>query len=146
MSRFADPTRTETVSLGPCQCPGAPHGQDEAVVRWDLGASALARIGRAELEKVRSRDPLAAWRQLILEATVSWNLLLEGEDGEGIPAPIVPGVVDELDDDTITTLATAIDRLIGSRGTLPNDSGAPSPESSRGSASQTPRPIRRRTT
>lgn len=136
MTRFADPTATAVVSLGACQCPGTPHEGDEATVRWDLGASALARIGRAELDKVRLRDPLASWRQLILEAVTGWNLLLAGEDG-AIPAPIVPAVVAELDDQTITTLAEAIDGLIGSRGHVPNASGAPSPASSQGSASRT---------
>jgi hypothetical protein len=146
MSRFADPTRTGIVPLGPCQCPGTPHDRDEAVVRWDLGSSALARIGRAELDKAITRDPLAAWRQLILEAVVSWNLMLVDDDGGGVAAPLIPAVIAELDDATITTLAEAIDTLIGSRGTLPNASGAPSVASSPGSASPAPKRTRKPTT
>jgi hypothetical protein len=133
--------KVEVVTIGPCQCPGTPHEQDEATVRWDLGASALARIGRAELDRNRLRDPMAAWRQLVLEAVASWNLLLPNDDGVGVPAPIIPDVVAELDDDTLTTLATAIDNLIDSSGTLPNASGAPSVASSPESAS----PTRKRT-
>lgn len=146
MSRFADPSKVSVVSLGACQCPGTPHETDEATVRWDLGASALARVGAAELSKGRTRDPLASWRQLILEATIEWNLLIPADDGTIIPAPIVSVIVDELDDPTITALAEAIDGLIGSRGKLPNASGAPSPASSRGSASQTPKRTRKPTT
>lgn len=146
MSRFADPIKVEVISLGACQCPGTPHEQDEATVRWDLGASALARIGRAELDRVRTRDPMIAWRQLVIEAVASWNLLLPGEDGAGVPAPIIPAVVAELDDGTLRALATAIDNLIESRGKLPNASGAPSVASSPGSASPARKQTRKPTT
>ena len=150
MSRFADPSKVSVVSLGACQCPGTPHETDEATVRWDLGASALARIGAAELSKGRTRDPLASWRQLILEAVIEWNLLIPADDGtilpEIIPAPIVSPIVAELDDPTITALAEAIDALIGSRGQLPNASGAPSAALSRESASPTRKRTRKPTT
>lgn len=141
MSRFANRTHVEVIPLGACQCPGTPHEGDTATVRWDLGSSALARIGRAELDRITLRDPLAAWRQLVLEAVVSWNLLVEDEDGDAIPAPITPVAIAELDEPTLKTLAEAIDDLIGSRGTLPNASAAPSPASPRGSGS----PTRKRT-
>ena len=136
MSRFADPSRTETIDLGACQCPGTPHQRDEAVLRYQLGAAALARIGYAEVVKGQRGDPLLAWRQLVAETLVSWNLLADGPSGP-IPAPVTPAAIAELDDATITVIAEAADRLIEERGRLPNTSGAPSPASSQGSASPT---------
>jgi hypothetical protein len=135
MSRFADPTKVETVPLGPCQCPGTPHEHDEAVVRWDLGTSALARIGAAELT-ISSGDVYAGYRQLIVEATVRWNLQTE-YDGKVVDVPVAPATVAELDEDTLTTLARAIDDLVSNKGPLPNGCGAPSPASPQGSASPT---------
>lgn len=135
MSRFADPSKVETVPLGACQCPGTPHERDEARVRWQLSASALARIGQAKLSA--GTDFYAQHRQLILEATVSWNLQVL-HDGSPVTVPIVPATVAELDEATIDALAQAIDDLIESKGQLPNDSGAPSVESPRESASPTP--------
>lgn len=140
MSRFADPTKTETVPLGACQCPGAPHEGDEATVRYQLGASALARVGAAGLVAARSRDPYAAYRQLVLECVVSWNLVDTDEDGDAVPVPITPAIVAEMDEDTLVPLAEAIDALVQSKGQLPNAPGAPSPASPRGSASHTRKP------
>lgn len=142
MSRFGDAAATSVIDLGVCQCPGTPHERDEAVVRWDLGASAMARIGRAELEGAVRLDPLAAYRQTVAEVVVSWNLLwLAPPDEHGerrtLPAPLTPVAIDELDVDTLKAIAETADRLIEHHGTLPNRSGAPSRASSRGSASRT---------
>lgn len=150
MTRFADPTRTSTVVLGPCQCPGTPHEQDEALVRWDIGASAKARIGRAEIEGAVRLDPFASYRQLIEETLVSWNLLVpapaDSKDKTPVPAPITPRVISELDEDTLKRLAEQTDELLTNEGELPNDSSAPSPASSRESASPTRRQTRKRGT
>ena len=146
MSRFADPNATEVIDLGPCQCPGTPHEHDEATVRWDLGASALARIGRAELEGAARLDPMAAYRQVVLETVVSWNLLVADEHGSAVSAPITERTIAELDLPTLQSLAEGADRLVRERGRLPNASGAPSPASSRGSASRTRRQTRMPTT
>lgn len=135
MSRFADPSKVTVVPLGACQCPGTPHEQDEATIRWDLSASALARVGQAQM--LAPRDFYAPYRALIVEAVASWNLLVLHE-GEPVPVPIVPATVAELDEDTLDTLGQAIDDLIENKGTLPNDSGAPSAESPQESASPTP--------
>lgn len=142
MSRFADPTATASIDLGACQCPGTPHEADEAVVRWQISGSALARIGRAQLDSAVRGDPLAAYRQTVLETVVSWNLLTE----KGDPAPIVESTVGELDVDTLRTIAEQADALITGKGELPNASGAPSPASPRGSASPTRTPPRKRGT
>jgi hypothetical protein len=135
MARFADPSKVEVVSLGACQCPGAPHERDEATVRWDLSASALARIGQAQI--TAPRDFYAPYRALIVEAVAAWNLLVLYED-KPVPAPIVPAVVAELDEATLDALGEAIDTLIQNKGPLPNDSGALSPASPQESASPAP--------
>ena len=121
MSRFADPTATADIDLGACQCPGTPHEVDTATVRWDLGASALARIGRAELDGAVNLDPMAAYRQVVLETVVSWNLL----DSKG-PAPLTLASIVELDVDTLKAIAEKADALISGKGSLPNASGGPS--------------------
>ena len=141
MSRFADIAALQRASLGPCECPGTPHDEDFAMYRTQLGASALARIGRAEIEGAVQHDPLAAHRQVILEAVTSWNLLWldpsgdpDDPDRKVVPVPINSGTV-ELLNDSIRPLAEEIDKAI-SGGPSPNASGAPSRASSRGSASR----------
>ena len=152
MSRAADPFATTTGTLpGGCQCPGAPHEADTAVIRWSLGASALARIGRAELDGAVNLDPMAGYRQTVVETIESWNLLWlapaeDGKERKPVPIPITPATVAELDVDTLKFLAETADGLIQNAGTLPNDSGAPSAESPRESASPTPTKTRKRTT
>lgn len=141
MSRFVETATAEFIFPGGCQCPGKPHEQDVAVVRTQLGASAKARVGRAELEGAVRLDPLAAHRQLVLEAVESWNLLrqVEGEnEGEQliVAVPINEATI-ELLDESLVPLAEFIDEH--TRGSPPNASGAPSRESSRGSASRTPK-------
>lgn len=131
MSRFADPTQTATIVIGPCQCPGTPHQQDEALVRTRLGGSAMARIGRAGLDSAGG-DHYAAHRRLVLEATLSWNLLWDdpawkpdsGEERKVVPAAINEGTVELLDGDTLRVLAEAIDEH--TRESPPNASAAPS--------------------
>jgi hypothetical protein len=144
MTRFADPLATATVVLGPCQCPGTPHEQDEATIRTQLGASALSRIGRAEIDGAVRGDHFAAYRRLVLEATQSWNLLwpnpaIENEDDERkpVPVPINEATVELLDNDTLRTLAETIDGYTNS-GPDPNDSGGRSPGSRRPRRSSTP--------
>lgn len=133
--RFADPSKVETVPLGPCQCPGTPHERDEAVIRWDLSASALARVGQAQM--LAGADFYAPYRALIVESVASWNLQVL-HNGEPVTVPIVPATVAELDEATLDTLGEAIDALISGKGSLPNASGAPSAESPQESASPTP--------
>lgn len=141
MTRFADPAATRLVEIpGGCQCPGTPHEKDEAVFRYQIGASALARIGRAELQGAVALDPMAAYRQTVLETVESWNLVwLDPGSRNGsrrsVPVPITPTNVAEMDVDTLKFLAETADGLIANEGSLPNESGAPSAASSRESAS-----------
>lgn len=152
MSRYADPLAVREVSLGACQCPGTPHETDTATIRWQISGSAMARIGRAELERSVNLDPFAAYRQTVWETLVSWNLLWLDPSYQGkgerkaVPIPINPSTIGELDDGTLRVLAETADQLISSEGSLPNDSGAPSAESSPESASPIPEPIPLHTT
>ena len=145
VSRFADPPQLRS-SLGACQCPGTPHERDEATVRWQLGASALARFGRAELEGAVRLDPMAAYRQTVAETLLIWNLLISDEDGQPVAAPITERAIGELDLATLKRLAETADTLISDKGKLPNASGAPSLASSRGSASRSPKQTPKPTT
>lgn len=135
MTRFADPSKVSVVPLGACQCPGTPHTQDEATIRWDLSASALARVGQAQL--LAGSDFYAPYRALIVESVASWNLMVL-HNGEPVPVPVVPATVAELDEATLDMLGEAIDKLIADKGAVPNGSGAPSAESPQESASPTP--------
>lgn len=151
MSRFADPSATRVVDVGPCQCPGTPHDVDQVTIRWQLGASALARIGRAELEGAVRLDPMAAYRQTVLETVVEWNFLwldpqVSGDVRQATPVPVTTTSVAELDVETLKFIAETADRLIQDGGALPNGSGAPSRASSRGSASPTRRPSQKPST
>ena len=151
MTRFADPLATRTVEIGECQCPGTPHDHDEATFRYQLGASAMARIGRAELEGAVRLDPMAAYRQTVIETIESWNLLwLDPSSSNGsrkpIPVPIIEATVAEMDVTTLKFLAETADGLIENEGALPNASGALSAASSPESASPTPRRTRKPTT
>ncbi len=148
VGRFASPNRTEEyVFPGPCRCPGTPHEHDVAQVRVAIGASAKARIGRAELEGAIRLDPLASHRQVILEGVVSWNLLWPNpaqDDpamaaADPVPVPINESTVELLDEDLVP-LAEFADRLWSSGDPVPNASGAPSRGSRRGSASPTRTP------
>lgn len=146
MSRFADPSAIGRVDLGACQCPGTPHPDgDTAVYRTDLSASAVGRIGMAGLRGAVARDPLASHRALVLEATLSWNLLwpdptvevVDGEERPTVPVPLTEGAIEELDEDTLRTLAKAIDANLRNR--APKGSGGRSPAGSPARKSRTRR-------
>lgn len=146
MSRFANPAAIGRAELGACQCPGTPHAEgDHAVYRTDLSASAVGRIGMAGLRGAVARDPLASHRALVLEATLSWNLLwpdpaadvAEGEERPTVPVPLVEGAIEEMDEDTLRTLAKEIDAHLRTR--APNRSGGRSPTGSPAKRSRTRR-------
>lgn len=126
MSRFADPGQTKVVALGPCQCPGAPHAQDEATVREQLGVGDLEIMQAAGWIAGDGRVYVmaAAQRALLVRGVVAWNLL--GPDGQA--APVNTLTVAALDDATFEFLAAEFDGAQRRR-TLPNVSGAPSQDS-----------------
>ncbi len=134
LSRFADPRRTSSVDLGPCRCPGTPHGRDSAEVRVELGdgevRSALRRGGFRRSDAWNEAD---SDTECVVVATRSWTLL--GEDGE--PLPITFEQADLLDEDTRTPLvAAAAAAAAWDRAELPNASGDPSPDSRQESGSR----------
>lgn len=88
MSRFADPTITERLTLGTCQCPGTPHDEDWIELRTEVGAAELTRLAEGD-----SLDLLSA-------LAVSWNLL----DSDGTKAPVDREHIDRLYADTFEPL------------------------------------------
>lgn len=134
-SRFADPADVTTVLIGPCQCPGTPHAQDEAVVHRQLGYAARGLIGVAALLDSEGIAPnwSASTQKLIELGVVSWNLL--GPDGKAWE-PSAANIA-LLDEETLEALAQALDGVIRTK-PLPNESGAPSVDGSPESASPTP--------
>ena len=105
-------------------------------------ASALARIGAADITGTMRGDPLAANRQTVLEGVARWNLLMPDpaiDDAaeaaaHPVPTPVTPTVVGLLDA-SLVPLSEWIDELWSGPG--PN-SAAPSRASRRGSASRRP--------
>lgn len=129
MSRFADATATRTVPLGPCECPGTPHESDWAKVRKELSGSDIGIISNASAtDEVAAAGTMAPY-------VIEWNLL--GPNGEPWP-PSAESLL-ALNAATLGAVVGAIQASIAeSAGTvLPNASGAPSRNGSRGSASRT---------
>lgn len=125
MSRFVDKSAVGRVNLGPCDCPGTPHGEDWADIRKELSASEWAVIFQ--------RDTDLSMTVLV----AGWSLA----DAEGDAVPITVETVSALDFATFT----AIDQYVAaniSPPTLPNGSSGPSRRGTRGPRSQTrPTPI-----
>lgn len=118
MSRFANPKATERFVLGPCECPGEPHDDDWINLRSELGADDVAKLVQGN--SIDALELLA----------VEWNLL----DHDGTVAPLDRAHIERLYADTFEKLdkwVTAHVRITS----LPNVSGAPSANGSRGSAS-----------
>ncbi len=133
LSRFANPNRTDVLSLGPCQCPGKPHEQDEAVYRLELGGGEEARAGAFGWASTGGSyfDWEAARSKLIEIGVVRWNLL----NDEGEPMPATAATAGLLDQETRDLIATKLDEVTARNGPLPNASSARSRGSSRASAS-----------
>lgn len=140
-SRFANPNRTDVLSLGECRCPGTPHDQDEYVHRVELGAGEEERAGDAGwssggyVEFVQS----AAYNRLIEIGGVRWNLL----DDEGEPVPLTAANAARLDEDTRKLILERLDQVT-TRKPLPKVSAAPSARSTRGNGSRSRATTRKR--
>ena len=88
MSRF-DARPPVPVSIGPCECPGTPHGDGDFVYLAPVmsapgGMAAQAAINDGFADSIRLQEML--WRVYRDHGIVSWNLL----DDEGEPVPITP--------------------------------------------------------
>ncbi len=120
MSRFADVTATERLSLGACQCPGTPHDEDYLDVRTQLGAEDALVLARGN-----SIDALVV-------LVVGWNLL----DTDGSTATVDREHLSRLFSDTFDVLDGWIEEHVRLT-SLPNASAARSRSSSRASGSRT---------
>lgn len=117
---FADPAATDRFVLGECRCPGKPHDEDFMLVRTNLSGTDLADLeGAAGGERLRI---------LVTE----WNL----RDDNGL-LEITGDLLGRLYLDIFARLNTWLDEHAVTAA-LPNGSGAPSRNGSRGSASQIP--------
>jgi hypothetical protein len=86
MSRF-DRIPDIPVSIGPCECPGTPHGDGDVVylspaLSASGGMAAQGAISDAGTDTVRLQELL--WRIYRDHCVVGWNLL----DAEGEPVPL----------------------------------------------------------
>lgn len=135
LGRFADPDATIEVDLGPCRCPGTPHGTDSAQVRADIGdgEAKSVRVAGWQSTGMEYYDFEVANDACAAKFTVSWTLC----DVDGEPVPITRRMVSLLDEPTRLALLVAINKAFEGRhgGALPNASGARSPGLSPASAS-----------
>lgn len=127
MTRFADPTATDTLTLpGGCQCPGTPHEADVWVYRTELGDGDEQRAGSFGWSAGGGAyfDWEAARDKLIEIATVRWNVVGEG----GAPVPVNVASVRLLDTETRQLMAAAVDTAQEAyrRARSPNPSAAQS--------------------
>lgn len=88
MSRF-DQRPPVPVSIGPCDCPGTPHGDGDFVYLAPVlsapgGMAAQAAINEGMSDPIRLQEML--WRVYRDHGVVSWNLI----DNDGDPVPITP--------------------------------------------------------
>lgn len=116
---FADPVTTKRFVLGDCRCPGKPHDEDY----WDV-RSEWPGTFMAEVEAATPAERL----KLII---VDWNL--HNDAGK---VPIEGEWLDRLYLDVFERLNAWLAENV-TRTTLPNGSGAPSRNGSKGSASHT---------
>lgn len=118
MSRFADPTRSDRLVLGKCQCPGTPHDEDWMDIRTQVGA-----------EEVVSNDSIG----LVARLTLRWNLLLS----DGTVAPIDRDHVGLLFSDTFGKINDWANDHLVTTADLPNASAVRSRATSRANGSRT---------
>ena len=138
MGRFAH-SRTRTLNLGPCGCPGTPHPEgDTAEVLEELGVRDTILVSEAGLGAAAQRggyNVAAAEAKQIELATVSWSLL----DDAGQPTEPSPLWIGRLDAVTFGLLANECGKALQRAVTpLSKGRGARSATSSPASASRTP--------
>ncbi len=117
---------THEVELGPCDCPGTPHGTDRATIkaRFTYGdvRRILAALATPGIDGLGLAQSVMFWRAL-----VSWNKT----DEAGKPLAITYDAVEALAPEQARPLVAAVDnddyaRQLGIP-TLPNPSGESSP-------------------
>jgi len=119
VSRFADTNATKRFVLGPCDCDDSPHDEDWMDLRTQLSGFELIELQQAESIIPRLRAVI-----------VEWNLL-DGTEA----APIDDAHLSRLSLPTLNRIGEWWSEIAAGF-VLPNESGAPSPNGSRGSASR----------
>jgi hypothetical protein len=146
IGRFVDPTVLTTIDLGDCRCPGHLHDRDSAQLRdFALGEaqSVYGAAVRTNVDGVGFVDEAAGDDLAISRFYVSWTLTGDEKDAKGQPmtVPLAPHWIALLDPPTRSAMIEPINnrivKLRAQAASLPNGSGAPSRERSRGSASRT---------
>ena len=122
MSRFDRAIRR--VELGPCSCPGTPHGDGDwmELRRAPWGAVLDGR------EATSFSD---GFYTVALATIVEWNLL---DDGSDVPVPITAEAIDALDAPTFRKVMAEVGEAMPQGDVLPNASSASSRRSRRESA------------
>ncbi len=155
-SRLADPSATTTEELpGGCRCPGKPHTVDTVTYRTELGSGERnsIRVAGWAATDLEYFDYEASNDAAIAKAVVRWTLTSAEKcehagrpHGKHEPVPITRQTASLLDEETrlfiLTKINEAFDAFMAA--SLPNESGAPSADSSPESASPTRPPRRRR--
>ena len=93
MSRF-DPVPDVPVSIGPCECPGTPHGDGDVVYLAPVLSAAAGMASQGAIEEasndgVRLQELL--WRIYRDHCITGWNLL----DEDGDPVPLTTATKDQ---------------------------------------------------
>ena len=124
--RFVDPTATDRLDLGACECPGKPHESDWVEYRTQISYGVLGAISV-------TGDVMSAKRKLLELTIVDWNLCA----ADGTVPDIDAEAIDALDPVTAERIYEAVDGAIQRSQTFPNAFGARSRGTSRASASRT---------
>jgi len=120
-----DAWEPQRVVLGPCECPGNPHGEDVAYLSPQKAAQRLAQLYLAAQALVRGEPvedpdvrriallPDQASNQLsgivvAAAATVAWDL----QDETGAPIPISADTIGQLSGEGAAPFALWIDRVL----------------------------------
>lgn len=137
--RFADPSATDTIEVA-CPCPGTPHEVDRITHRTELGSGEIESAGAFGWQRGLAAagtawyDSAAALSMLIRTAVVRWTFV----DASGEPLPITVRAAELLPETLRDRLREATNdaQAWEADGPDPNVSGAPSPSTSRASASR----------
>ena len=111
MSRFVDRNQIEVVDIGECQCPGAPHGNDQVRIRKHLSYADQLHLADASAQSMTE----ALWSLFNLRVA-GWNLT----DDKNRPVPLSRASWNNLDEDTARVIQDAINNLKDDQAELPN--------------------------
>lgn len=117
MSRFVDRNKVKVVSLGPCRCPDAPHGEDTVRIREQL--SYADQIHLADAANTGMTEAL--WTLFNLRVA-GWTFT----DDKGKPVVLSRANWQNLDEETAGAIQDAISEIKSEADELPNASSAPS--------------------